>query len=246
MKADLSGKIALVTGSAHRVGRAVALELARRGCHLMVHYNGSADKAAETVEEIRALGVRAESFRADMAEPDQIAALFAEIKRVYSRLDILVNSASIFDTGVLIDLSLEDWERSIRVNLTAPFLCTQHAARMMREAGVPGAIVNISDLGGLHGEPSYPQHSVSKAGLLMLTRVAARSLGPDIRVNAVIPGMVLRPPDMDEATWDKLAGRVPLQRDGSAEDVARAIAYLLSEDYLTGTVITVDGGEHLQ
>lgn len=242
MTIDFKDKIALVTGAAHRVGKAVALELAKRGCHLMVHYNGSADAAAQTVAEIRQMGRRAESFRADMSQAEAIDALFAEITRMFGKLDILVNSASVFDSGKLPEISLEDWNRSLTVNLTAPFLCTQHAVKLMPDGG---AIVNISDLGGLQGDPAYAQHSVSKAGLLMLTRLAARSLGPKIRVNAVVPGMVLAPPGFDAGKWQAMAKKLPVQHDGSAEDVARAIAYLASEEFLTGTVLTVDGGEHL-
>jgi NAD(P)-dependent dehydrogenase (short-subunit alcohol dehydrogenase family) len=240
---ELQGKIALVTGSAHRVGKAIAHELARRGCDIMVHYHGSVDKAAQTVEELRQTGQRVESFRADMSDPAQIAALFDEIRRAFGRLDVLVNSASIFEAGKLLEISLEDWNRSLTVNLTAPFLCIQHAEKLMPDGG---AIVNISDLGGYHGDPAYPQHSVSKAGLLMLTRIAARSLGRQkIRVNAVVPGMVLAPPGFEVQKWETMAQKLPLQEDGSPEDVARAVAYLAGEDFLNGTVITVDGGEHL-
>ncbi len=242
MSIDLKDKIALVTGSAHRVGRVVALELAHRGCHIMVHYNGSADAVAQTVEEIRELGRRAESFHADMSDPQQIEALFNEIKRVFGRLDILVNSASIFEEGKLSEITLEDWNRSMMINLTAPFLCIQQAAKLMDQGG---AIVNISDLSGTDGNPNYPQHSVSKAGLLMLTRIAARSLGPKIRVNAVVPGLILMPPGFGKEKWDKLTKKLPVQHEGKPEDVARAIAYLASEEFITGTTITVDGGEHL-
>jgi NAD(P)-dependent dehydrogenase (short-subunit alcohol dehydrogenase family) len=245
MQQDLHGKVALVTGSAHRVGKAIALELARQGCHQVVHYFGSSEKAEQTVREIQALNVEAQSFRANMGNPAEIEALFGALDARFGRLDILINSAGVFDPGDFINVTLEAWQRTIDVNLTAPFLCTQYAARLMRRGGQGGAIVNISDMGGLRGSPDYPQHSIAKAGILMMTNVAARALAPDIRVNAVVPGMVLQPPDFSDAAWKQMAQKMPIQRDGSAEDVARTVAYLVREDYLTGTVITVDGGEHL-
>ncbi len=241
MNVELKGKAALVTGAARRVGKAIAVELGRAGCDVMVHYNGTS--ADQTLGELREMGVRAESFKADMNDPDAIRALFDDVEKQFGRLDILVNSAAIFDQGDLRTLSLEDWQRSLDVNLTAPFLCTQHAVRLMGAAG--GTIVNISDLGGLLGSVEYPQHSVSKAALLMLTRLGARSFGPGVRVNAIVPGNVMQPPDMDDATWAKLAGRTPLKRPGSGEDVGRAVVYLCREDFLTGVVLTVDAGEYL-
>jgi NAD(P)-dependent dehydrogenase (short-subunit alcohol dehydrogenase family) len=243
MHIDLTGKVALVTGSAHRVGRAIALALAGEGCHLLIHYNGSVDKSTDTVNAAQALGVRAERFRADLSQPDQVARLFNAIESTFGKLDILVNSASIFERGDLLGLTLEEWQRSLDVNLTAPFLCTQYAARLMPEKG--GVIINISDMGGLKGAVGYPQHSVSKAGLLMLTQISARALAPRIRVNAIVPGLVLQPPDYSDANWTQLAQKMPLKRPGSAEDVGRAVVYLASEDFITGEVLTVDGGEHL-
>lgn len=243
MRRELSGSVALVTGSAHRVGRAIALELARRGVHQVVHYNSSEPLAIQATDEITALGVQAIRVRADQSNPAQVEKLFDAIQVKFGRLDILVNSASIFEQGDLLTLGYEDWQRSLAVNLSGPFLCTQHAARLMRHNGQGGVIINISDEGGLKGWKMYPQHSVSKAGLLMLTRVAARALAPDIRVNALVLGMMLSPPGYDEAQWIRDAQRMPLKRPGSPEDVARAVAYLAEEDYLTGTVLTVDGGE---
>jgi pteridine reductase len=245
MRRDLNGKVALVTGSAHRVGKAIALELARRGVHQIVHYNSSDAEAMQTADEISALGVQAVRIKADQADPAQIEKLFEAIQAHFGRLDILVNSASIFDQGDLLTLSFDDWERSLATNLTGPFLCTQQAARLMRNTGRGGVIINISDESGLKGWAAYPQHSVSKAGLLMLTKVAARALAPDIRVNALVPGMILPPPGYDPATWERNAQRMPLKRAGDPEDVACAVGYLAEEDYLTGVVLTIDGGEAL-
>jgi pteridine reductase len=245
MRRDITGKVALVTGSAHRVGKAIALEFARRGVHQVVHYNSSETEALQTFDEITALGVEAIRIKADQSDPTQVTMLFAAIQAKFGRLDILVNSASIFQEADLLTLSYEDWQRTLAINVTGPFLCTKQASRLMRANGQGGVIINISDNSGLKGWPSYPGHSVSKAGLLMLTKVAARSLAPDIRVNAIIPGMVLQPPGYDDAQWEQNAQRTPIKRPGSAEDIARAVAYLAEEDFVTGTVLTVDGGEAL-
>ncbi len=245
MQVDLRGKVALVTGSAHRVGKAIALELAKHGVHQVIHYNGSAEHAEKTLEEVRALGVDAISVQANQADRNEIAALFEALRAHFGRLDILVNSASTFQRADLRTLSYEDWQRTLDINLTGPFLCTQHAAALMDESGKGGVIINISDNSGLKASPAYPHHSVSKAGLLMLTQVSARALAPNIRVNAIVPGMVLQPSDYSDEQWARLAKRTPIEHPGSAEDVARAVVYLASEDYLTGSVITVDGGEHI-
>ncbi|MBI5667466.1 MAG: SDR family oxidoreductase [Chloroflexi bacterium] len=248
MRVDLGGQVALVTGSAHRVGKAIALELARRGVNILVHYGSSAAAATETVREIKSLGVDAYSAQADISTEDGVETMFTALREHFGRLHILVNSASNFQKRHLLEVSLKDWQATINTNLTGPFLCTQAAAALMRQNDPPGGvIINILDKGALSPWPEYPHHSVSKAGLWMLTQVSAVSLAPDIRVNAVIPGPVLKPAgtNMSDEDWAKVGQKTPLQRTGSAEDVARAVAYLASEDFITGTAIHVNGGEHL-
>ncbi|MEZ4668040.1 MAG: SDR family oxidoreductase [Anaerolineae bacterium] len=248
MHADLTDRVALVTGGAHRVGKAIALELARRGVHILVHYGTSTEEAVETVREIKSLGVNAFSVQADISQPEGIDTIFAALKEHFGKLHILVNSAANFQQRDFLTLSLEDWQQTLATNLTAPFLCTQAAATLMRQ-NVPsgGVIVNILDKGALEPWPRYPHHSVSKAGLWMLTQITAATLGPDIRANAVIPGPVMKPAgtNMSDADWAKIGERTPLQRTGSAGDVARAVAYLAGEDYVNGAVLHVDGGEHV-
>lgn len=245
MKLDLTGQVALVTGSAHRVGRAIALELARAGANIMVHYSSaSEDVAKETQREIKSLGVDAQLIRADLSQPEEVQAVFSAIKERFGKLNILVNSASNFQKRKLMDVTLAEWDETMRINLTAPFLCTQEAAKLMRQndpAG--GVIINILDRGATDAWVDFAHHGISKAGLYALTRVTAASLAPEIRCNGVIPGMVLKPDYYDEAAWHNLAKNSPLQRAGAAEDVARAVVYLASEDFLTGTIINVDGGQ---
>lgn len=248
MHVELADEVALVTGSAHRVGKAIALELARCGVHILAHYSSSLDAATQTVREIKSLGVDAFPVQADISAPGGVEAIFAALSEHFDRLRILVNSASVFQQRSLLEVTLQDWQQTLNVNLTAPFLCTQAAAAVMRRNDPSGGvIINILDKGALDPWPRYPHHSVSKAALLMLTKVSAASLGPDIRVNAVIPGPVMKPSGsgMSKDQWAALGKRLPLQRTGEPEDVARAVVYLASETFLTGTVIHVDGGEHL-
>lgn len=248
MRVDLTDQVALVTGGAHRVGKAIALELARRGVHILIHYGSSADEATETVREIKSLGVDAYSVQADLSQPEGIENIFAALRENFGKLHILVNCAANFQKRDLLDVSLQDWQQTLAINLTAPFLCTQAAAAIMRQNEPSGGvIINILDKGALEAWPRYPHHSVSKAGLWMLTQVTAASLGPDIRANAIVPGPILKPAgsNMSDADWAKVGQRTPLQRTGSAEDVARAVAYLAAEDYVNGAVIHVNGGEHV-
>lgn len=245
MHIQLEGQVALVTGSAHRVGKAIALELARSGVHLLIHYHQSTeDIVRTTLREIKSRGVEAHVVQADVSTPEGVAAIFQALREHFGRLDILVNSASNFQRRTLMDVTLQDWQETLATNLTGPFLCTQEAVKLMRENDPPGgAIINICDKGAIDPWPEFAHHGISKAGLLALTKVTAASLGPEIRANAIIPGAVLKPEQMDEDRWQRNALRIPAKRPGSAEDVARAVVYLASEDFISGAVLHVDGGE---
>jgi NAD(P)-dependent dehydrogenase (short-subunit alcohol dehydrogenase family) len=249
MQVELTDQVALVTGAAHRVGRAIAVELARCGAHIMVHYNSSPPEAVrDTLQEIKSNGVDAFAVQADVGTQEGVTAIFTAVREHFGRLNILVNSASNFQKRQILDVTLEDWQITMNTNLTGPFLCTQAAAAMMRENDPSGGVVvNICDKGSLDPWPEYAAHGISKAGLLALTKVCAVSLGPDIRVNAVIPGPVMRPSGryMTDEQWEAVGQKVPLQRTGAPEDVARAVSYLAREDYVTGAVLQVNGGEHL-
>lgn len=248
MQIDLTGQVALVTGSAHRVGKAIALELARHGVHILIHYNRSPETTAQaTVEEIQALGVQAVALQADLSQPHGVERVFAALQSHFGGLNILVNSASNFQKRSLMDITLDDWEQTMRINVTAPLLCIQAAVHMMRQNMPPGGcIINICDKGAIRPWPEYAHHGISKAALYALSQVSAFTLGPEnIRVNALIPGLVMRPDSLPMANWDSKAERVPLKRVGSEEDVARAVAYLCREDWLSGVTLHVDGGEFL-
>ena len=238
---DLQNKIAIVTGAAHRVGQAIALGLAEAGVHLVVHYHRAEAQAHETVSAIEQKGVRAIAVGADLATAEGVEALFSTVVAEFGGVDVLVNSAARMEAGNVITLTREAWQRTLDLNLTAPFFCAQRAAQLMLK-GEGGAIVNIGDLAGLEPWAKYPAHSVSKAGLLMLTRVLAKALAPRIRVNAVAPGPVIKPDDWDDARWHTVGQHTLLKRTGSGYDVAQAVIFLLHSDYITGETLVIDGG----
>jgi pteridine reductase len=238
----LSGKVALVTGAAKRLGRAIALHLAREGADVIVHYHRSVDEAQEVVAEITNLGRRAICLHADLAKKSDIDNLFAATKKEFARLDILVNNASNFLHADFASLTEEIWDAALDVNLKAPFLCSQAAAPLLKKNY--GVIINLSDVAGFLGWTSYVPHSVSKAGITMLTRVLAKALAPEIRVNAIAPGTITMPGDPPDLAADFIK-RAPLQRTGTTEDVTAAISFLINSPFITGEVLKLDGGRTL-
>lgn len=249
MRIELNDKVALVTGSARRIGRAIALELAKQGVNILVHYHRSdPSQVRDTLQEIKSLGADAFAVRADLSQAEGVEQLFSEFQTCFDRLDIVVNNAAVFQQREFLDVSLEDWDLTMALNLRAPFLISQRAAIIMRRNPVPGGtIINICDAGVDGPWTEYPHHGISKSGLWMLTRVSALALAPAIRVNAIVPGPVLKTdrPDLRDEAWAKVAERIPLKRTGSAGDVARAVVYLCQEDYASGTLLHLTGGEHL-
>lgn len=241
---ELAGKVALVTGAGRRLGAAMALALAEDGADVVLHYATSAAGADEVAARIRDLGRRAETVAADVRDPAAVAALFASVDARFGRLDVLVNSASVFERVPFDALDDAAFERSLDINLTGPFRFVRHAAPRLAAAG-GGLIVNLVDGSGLRPWRGYLAHSVSKAGLVALTEGLARELAPTVRVNAICPGAVLWPEDYDEATKAKLLARVPLGRAGAPDDVVTALRYLVRADYVTGDVLLVDGGRRL-
>lgn len=253
---QLLDTVALVTGAGHRVGRAIALGLADAGCHVVVHYGTSREAAGETADEIRAIGREAFTFSADLARPEEIESLFCAVNERFSRLDVLVNSAASFARTPFDEITIEEWDASFAVNTRAPFLCTQHAACLMHDTSgragtdgtdAPGSIVNIGDMAAIVPWRGYVQHGVSKAALLQLTRATARELAPTVRVNAVVPGPMLPPAgqELSEEEWATKGARVPMGRPGHPSHIAESVVFLSGNDYVTGDILFVDGGEHL-
>ena len=238
---NLEGKVALVTGGAHRVGRRITLALAREGCDLVVHYHRSQAEAEATVRELSQAGAPAVAVQADLSQPAGIEHLFGEVDRLRGRLDILINSAALLTPVDLLTATYTDWASTMDLNLRATFFCLQAAARRMQTRG--GAIVNISDVAGQRPWRRYPIHSISKAGVDMLTRTAALALAPAVRVNGVAPGPVEKPKRMPDDRWTEIGKSVPLGRPGSGDEVAAAVVFLLQNDYVVGETIAVDGGD---
>jgi len=236
----LAGKAALVTGGAARVGRAIALALAREGADVAIGYHASSAAARATVADLEALGVRAVAQRADLARPAAARALVTAAARRLGRLDILVNNAAVFFRTPLADTTPAQFDRLIAVNLRGAFFCAQAAARLMP---VGGRIVNIADVGGVRAWPGYIPYGISKAGVLMLTRGLAVALAPRIQVNAVGPGVVLLPEGFPRAQARRIRARIPMGRHGRPEDVAAAVCFFAAcPDYITGQALFVDGG----
>ncbi len=239
---SLAGRVALVTGSAKRLGRAVALRLAEEGVDVIIHHRTSARDARSAVAEIEKLGRRSCAISADLTNVSEIKRLFDETAKQFGRLDILVNSAANFLPSSIISTTEDVWDASLDTNLKAPFFCAQAAAPLLRRT--KGTIINFADTGGLLGWPGYIAHSVSKAGVVMLTKVLAKALAPEVRVNAIAPGTITMPGDPPEweADFVKVA---PLRRTGAPSDVADAVVFLVHSQFMTGQVLVVDGGRTL-
>ncbi|MEO8909930.1 MAG: SDR family oxidoreductase [Gemmatimonadaceae bacterium] len=241
---ELKGRVALVTGAGTRVGRVIALALGRAGMRVAVHYAGSQKGARETCEEIVRGGSDARTLPGDLMDPATVPRLVEHTVKVFGSLDVLVNSAAVMLRTPVGEVLVEDWDAMFALNLRAPFFLCQVAARAMKENG--GAIVNIADLAAFETWRAYIPHSITKAGIVQMTRGLAHALAPKIRVNAIAPGPVLLPDGWTQEQADKLIATTPLGRLGSPEDVAQAALYLLSADYVTGETIIVDGGRHIR
>ena len=234
----------LVTGAGIRVGRAIALELGQAGARVAVHYARSAAGARGTVraiESARGAGA-ARAFAADLSTPSNAAGLVADVVRWAGRLDVLVCSAAAFDRRPFEEIDERAWRDMMALNLEAPFRLAQAAAPHLRRARPDGVIVNILDVAAFHAWKGYAHYSTAKAGLAMLTRILALELAPRVRVAAVAPGTVAFPDDYPAADRERIVARIPLGRVGAPADVARAVHYLCTADYVTGSVVTVDGG----
>jgi pteridine reductase len=240
---ELSGKVALVTGAGRRLGRVMAQTLAARGMSLAIHHHASAEGAEELRQQIVQAGGRAACFSADLADATEARALPERVVAQWGRLDVLVNSAAIMRRLGLEQTTPEDWDAILHLNLRAVFFCTQGAAPALRAAR--GKVVNLADLAGLEPWPGFAAHSISKAGVVMLTKVLALSLAPEVTVNAIAPGAVLVPEDYPPEERDRLARSTPLRRLGAPADAVNALLYLLEGgDFVTGETLVVDGGRH--
>ncbi len=243
---DLANKTALVTGAGHRVGRAIAVALGAQKMRVAVHYNSTAGGAKETLGEIEKRGGSGDTFGADLTKPDQLSGLIDAVVGRFGALDVLVNSAAVMLRTPLGETEATEWDAIMALNLRAPYLLAQAAAPHLRRARGGGVIVNIADLAAFETWPGYLVHGLSKSGVVYLTRALARVLAPEVRVGAVAPGTVLLPDGWSDADAERLRETTPLQRNGSPEDVANAVLFILGADYFTGDTIIVDGGRHIR
>jgi NAD(P)-dependent dehydrogenase (short-subunit alcohol dehydrogenase family) len=237
----LSGQVAVVTGGAKRIGRSVALALAREGADVVVNYESSQSEAEGVAEEIRALGRRAAVVQGNVAHRADVQRLFGEVEREFGRLDILVNNAGAFFQAKFEELTEEQWDFVMNVNVKSQFLCSQVAAPLLKRSG-RGRIINLSSLGGLLPWPLYTHYCVSKAGSIMLTKCLARALGPEITVNSIAPGTIQFGGEAPDEDYIK---RVPLHRTGTGEEIAEAAVYFATAEFVTGQILAVDGGRSL-
>jgi NAD(P)-dependent dehydrogenase (short-subunit alcohol dehydrogenase family) len=236
---SIHGKTILVTGAAKRIGRSIALRLAREGARILIHFNGSEDEARKTAEEC---GHGAQIFRANLESVAEIEALFAAVKHEAGKLDGLVNNAARFTKFHPFDVTERDWDFIHSVNLKAAFFCNKEAAKLMREQGTEGRIVNISSLGGIRPWADHAHYCASKAGLIHMTRALAKAFAPDITVNSVAPG-VIPYAEANDPEILKMVEQTPAQRAGTGEEIGEAVLYFLTAgNYVTGQLMAVDGG----
>lgn len=242
METKLSGKVALVTGAGKRLGRAVALRLASEGADIAVHFGKSEEEASAVAGEIEAMGRRAIPMQAELTSVEEIRALVQRTAHEFGRIDVLVNSAASFLPSSVISTTEEIWDVSLDTNVKGPFFLAQASAPWLRRSN--GVIVNFSDTGGILGWPGYIAHSISKAGMIMLTKTLAKALAPEVRVNAIAPGTITMPGDPPE--WEQeFVKLAPLKKTGTPDDIAEAVSYLVRAKFLTGHVLVLDGGRTL-
>ncbi|HEY3289042.1 MAG TPA: SDR family oxidoreductase [Anaerolineae bacterium] len=238
----LQGKVALVTGAAHRVGKVIALALAHEGADIIVHYGGSEDAAQQTAAELRALGRRTLLARADLGHWNEAVQLGQHALETFGKVDILINSASSFVNAAYLDTSEEQYDAAMNVNTKGPYALSQVIGKAMM-AGEGGNIINIVDEGAFYPGKTYTAHSISKAALLALTHAQTLALGPKVRVNAICPGPILKPPTYTDERWEGLRRTNPLNALGSAEQVGEIVLFLITgPQFINGDCVMLEGG----
>jgi pteridine reductase len=245
----MSFPLALVTGAAQRLGKGIAQYLGRRGYAILLHFNSSEDEAQKTAEEIRTYGVPVQLVQADLTNPEEIQNTFSVLDEwitarpnEISKFSLLVNSAATMVEGRVYEVTLEDWNSTINLNLRAPFFCAQESAKRMAHGG---SIINISDIAANKTWSGHAAYITSKAGLEAMTRVLAKTYAPRIRVNGIAPGLVLPNAWISVEEWERLTARLPLKRVADLEEITATLGFLLDNEYIIGEIISVDGGYSL-
>ncbi len=246
---ELKDKVILITGGAIRLGKAMALHAARLGMRVAITYHTSADPAQKTCAEIEALGRQSFAIRCDQSSVDEIPPTVDAILARFGQIDVLVNSASNFEQRDFFDVTPQGWDNAMNTNARGPFFFSQIVARHMLDRseadgqkGQAGSIVNIIDESVQRPMLGHPDHSISKTALWAVTRLSALRLGPKIRVNAIMPGAVLKPPDYTDERWAAIGQKSLLKKTGSPQDICRALEFLMLSDFVTGQMIVVEGG----
>jgi pteridine reductase len=240
----LDGKVAIITGAAVRLGKAQALAMAEQGARLVIHYNTSSGPADEVVRQIQSMGSDAITVQADLSQPGMAPGIVGQAVARFGQVDILVNSASIFEPGRWDDTTEQNWDRHFDINLKSPFLLAQAFAKQVgRERRAH--IVNLVDWRAVSPGTDHFAYTLTKAALVAMTKSLAQALAPNIQVNAIAPGLILPPPGIGPEFLEQRAPQIPLQRTGSAGEIAKALLYLLDADFVTGEVLYVTGGQHL-
>ena len=237
---NLSGKSALVTGGARRIGREIALEFARAGADVSITYRTSAAEAAQTVQQIEALGRRVQAVECDVRSESSVRKAVAAAAAFHGRIDVLVNNAAVFESAPLDQITLDQWNTVFETNARGPFLVTREAIDHLRQAR--GRIINIGSLGGIHAWTGHGHYCASKAALHMLTQAMAKAFAPEVSVNCVAPGWI----ELGESSLEgsaRFAARTPMKRNGTAADVAEAVLFFAANSaFVTGQILAVDGG----
>jgi pteridine reductase len=242
---DLRNKVVLVTGAGRRVGRTIATSFAARGAINAIHYRSSQREADEVVGEIVSQGGSARSFHADLEKVSEIEAMVSEVIATLGRIDVLVNSASVFNRKPLEEVTERDWDASLNTNLKAPFFLAKFAGLQMRKQGA-GKIVNIGDWAGIRPYNNYLPYTVSKTGVIGLTRALAKALAPEVQVNCVALGLVLAPEEYGSEDIARMVAGTLTKKMGSPQDVAHAVLFFCEgTDFSTGATLLVDGGRLL-
>jgi pteridine reductase len=241
---DLKGKVALVTGAGRRIGRSIALELAAHGATLAVHYRTSQSESDAVAAEIKTNGGNAQTFRANLEHVAEIEQMVSEILDAFGRIDILVNSASVFAPTPLETITEHDWDANLDTNLKAPFFLSKFAGAAMGKQGA-GKIINLGDWAGIRPYKDYLPYSVSKSALIGLTKALAKELAPEVQVNCIALGMVIPPETYTKEEVERLVNRTLTKKIGTPVDVARAVVFFCESDFATGAVLTLEGGRLL-
>ncbi|MDP8243773.1 MAG: SDR family oxidoreductase [Candidatus Hinthialibacter antarcticus] len=232
---------ALITGGSRRIGREIALTLARQGWRIALHYNHSCNDAEQLASEIQKNGGECELFCADLSEVKSATALITETFERCPDCNVLINNASIFERAPLLETDEDFFDRHFNINFKTPFFLTRDFARRCKQ----GSVINLLDTKITQKFSNYFAYTLSKKALFEFTRMAAKELAPAIRVNGVCPGLILPPPGDDEAYIERMQNRVPMKTRGRPQDIASAVLFLLENEFITGDCIFIDGGEHL-